>query len=100
MDLYQYEKELDANYDKELAIECKTQWVSKCIRGQHIVMAGNTSYHMDDFLSDVQLNGDYMASMINGYPKAMEDDMTEKFEAFCKEIATELIDNEEPPSDQ
>ena len=95
MSANQYMKEQDAHAAREEAIEQKTEVVLEAMLDNGKVKLGGDTYHMDDFIADVDINTCDMIWLIKGAHEDLRGNMEEKLSEWCKDIATELVDKGE-----
>ena len=97
--LYAYEKEQDNNCMRQEAIESRGMEISEEIRAQHLVYIEGTHYHIEDFMSDNEIECDTgeFCTILSTDGDAYEKGMHDKFELWCESLAEADVDNEEPP---
>jgi len=91
--------EIEAQETRQEAIEIRAEEIAAELLGQHIVKinGSNANYHIDDFISDDVLNTGSVCSFLNSNSDDLRDELNEKLNKWCEELATLDIDNEEPP---
>lgn len=101
MTLAQYEREQDNQQAREEAISDLSIDVAQVLKAGNIYQPGKSNgdfnqskdyWHMDDFIADVEIANHYMIALINGNCESMQEDMAEKFDNFCSDIAEQCID--------
>ena len=81
------------------SIEIMAEEIGIELLGQHLVKINGDAhlYHIDDFIADDVFNTGSICSFLLTSSRDLHDELTEKFEAWCEELATKDIDNEEQP---
>ena len=94
----QYFDRIDSESERDEAISDLSVEISLRLKKGQTYQPGNVLdtnkpyWHMDDFISDVEIDTAWMTSMLNGDSESMQADMKEKFEKFCGDAAEKSID--------
>lgn len=97
--LRQHERDIDNQERKEEFIGARADEIGAKLRQQQLVKINGDKhlYHIDDFIADDVFNTGPVCSLLSGNSEQLEQELTEKFGAWCHELAEKDIDNEEPP---
>jgi len=96
--LRQHEREIDNQERKEEFIEKRAGEIGDKLRQQKFVKINGDAhlYHVDDFIEDDVFNTGPICALLSGNSEQLEQELTEKFDVWCKELAEKDIDNDEP----
>ena len=95
--LYAYLNDQDELDARQEAIESRGMEISGEIRAQHLVYIEGTHYHIEDFMSDndIEYNTGEFCTILSTDADGYEEGMHDKFEAWCEVLAETDIDNRE-----
>ena len=98
MTLDEYLKREDDHEAREEAISDLSVEIGQIIKSGHMYHVApvfnkdKPYWTMDDFISDVEIVTKWMSDLIDGNAIPLQEDMAEKFDKFCEEIAEQCID--------
>jgi len=100
--LRKHEEEIDKQERFEDFVEARAEEIGAKLRKQeHVKINGDKHlYHIDEFIADDVFNTDAVCSLLSGNPVQLVNELNEKFDNWCKELATTDINNEEPPCER
>ena len=81
--------------DRDEAIEQRAEEIGEQLREQHHVKINGDShpYHIDNFIAEDVFNTGPVCAMLSGNAESLQDELIEKFNEWCIELATKDIDN-------
>jgi hypothetical protein len=93
-----HQKEIDAAELRQERIDIRAEQIAGKLREQKMVrINGDTHlYHIDEFIADDVFNTGPVCALLAGNADSLMEELTEKFDAWCSELAEKDIDNMEP----